>query len=903
MMPRAASGPTVALCAAAVFAATCYGQGNQMSNADRRLSRVYARHGVNLRKHLGIYPGWTARQPTVVDLDENDRRVLEEKGDAALEAHLREKGQYPFPALTVTHLKSLHRRTELVARGKAQAVIYTGGESHHAAMARKIVARIERATGLRLPVVEGDLFRERHLKKTHALILGPAHVNAAAAILTDRYFLNADAALPGPQGLLIQTVHNPSGLGHNVVHVCCGRSRSAEAVKRLIDAIQWDDGAALDRMFVVEPDPGSFPGLADKPKVLRHFARMTRHADLRKPKGRSTNIAQIIRQIARWYDSGGKKHDRYNRGPMNVLNAAAEIYGKTGDPDYLELFAGLVWEMMRYYCNSPGGASIISDMEFDLCWLMVHWDQYEEADCFSDDQRLILTNFLLASTEMCAGYKAERWPTPPGRMRHNHETFGALALLFSGRYFHDYYALPVADEWLEIAHECFRGPIENHFKFREDANLYQWLVPAHKVTYDRVVGAHRFARKGLLAKVAHNIIVTTDNFGYPCDFGDAGAPISGGQGCANLLQAAAAFYGDGQMQWVADHIRANMPHRLRADLDSGSMYLPASRRTKPTRSPTVTQLDKMPLDDHIRGEYAPQIPRTRTYDKIAFRESWSKSAQYLLLDGYSAGSHIHRDQNAVIRFNQLGRLWIVDNGYGKQSGVTRVGEAYSTRQLGPEDHNTLQFVRVRGDLALPPPLCDLRTSVDLGSVAVVQSALEGYARSDWLRTLVWVKGGFFLVVDQVNVGMRLRELKCQWNMLGRLKADGGLAVCRQEGANLFLHSDPAVPVETATYTNASWDPEIRPEIYPYATLPIQKLNQVVSRPKRGDAPVFVSLFYASRGERPSFQLEIARESGPALRVQVRGRRLKDVQAEWRKGRSHLVCGDGVLELVLRQPWK
>ena len=117
-------------------------------------------------------------------------------------------------------------------------------------------------------------------------------------------------------------------------------------------------------------------------------------------------------------------------------------------------------------------------------------------------------------------------------MRHNHETFPALTLHFAGRYFRDYYGVPQADEWLAIARECFRGPIERHFKFRENANMYQWLVPTHLLIYSRAAGRDRFVKSGNLARIAENIVITTDNFGYPCDFGDAGSPIAGGSQCS-----------------------------------------------------------------------------------------------------------------------------------------------------------------------------------------------------------------------------------------------------------------------------------------------------------------------------------------------------------------------------------
>jgi len=862
---------------------------------DHYLSQLYAQRGVNLRKHTGEYPGWTERAKTVVDLTAKERRLLDREGEAAFEKHLRAKGQYPFPALSIRRLKPLHITTQLVAQGLPSAMILVPEQSHYLDLARRLQREIEKATRCALPIESDVDFRFHDLRRRHAIVLGGAHENRAAAILTDRYYLNADKALPGPRGMLIRTVHNPANGGHNALQICCGNRRHKEALEEVMGAMRLGSGdALLGPVFVVDRDPASSPSLNKKRNVVESLAKMTARWDPSRPLPIPKRAADLVEPVAACYDGGTRRHDHYNRAAMNVFNAAADIYSRTADRDYLELYLGLVWEMMLYYCNTAGGASIICDMEFDLWPCMIHWDAYEEDHALSEEQRLILTNFLLASTEMCAGYKAERWPTPPGRMRHNHETFGALTLHFAGRYFSDYYDLPVARDWLDIARECFRGPIERHFKFRENANMYQWLAPAHLLIYSRATERRRFISSGNLAKVAQNIVITTDNFGYPCDFGDAGAPISGGGVGLTLLEAAAGIYGEAEWQWVAERTRSSLPNAVRRDLVPSLVYLPGSTRLKPSRPKSDATQQKMPLDDHIRREYAPQVPRARAYDKIAFRESWSDQAQYLLLEGYSAGSHSHRDQNAVIRFNQLGRVWIVDNGYGKRAGVKSLGKAFSTRELGPEDHNTIQLIPPGGGFVLPPPLCELELMRDLGDVAVVQSRLRDFAEGDWLRTVVWAKGRLFLIADQVNVGRKLNAVRCQWNMLGRLSCEGGLGVCEQDGVKLFLHWDPSLKIRQSTYSNASWDHELKPAVYPHAAPPVQKLNLVRRNVEAGSAVEFATLFYASKGRSPSFEL---RHEGPGA-LEIRGRRLKRLQGALCTPSLRMDCADGRIELHL-----
>jgi len=867
-----------------------------MNDSPRALSKMYASLGINLRKHNGTYRGWGWRDPVVVDLTSRDRKVLEKHGDLALDAHLRAKGQYPFPALTIRRLKALYLETDLAEGSKPKVVLCVGdGYRQTAKRLRNLVKDVSGAT---LPMVAGSDFRVSDLSKRHVIVLGAAHENAAAATLADRCVLNADARFPGPRGLLVRTVHNPFNKKHNIVHICAGKGRQTEALDRVAGVIHAENNRArMAPVFFVDPDPSFAAGLGEKRSVIKHLARLTRRMG-EKPFRLPSRAADLVKPLAAFYDSGGRKANRYNRGPMGVFNSAAKLYDATGDKDYLKLFRGLIWEMILYHADAPGGASYIADMDFELGWFIPLWDAHEEHPIFSDKERLAITNFLLAATEMCAGYKAENWPTRPNRVRHNHETFPALTLYLSGRYFNDYYNIPVAREWMRIARICFGGPMDTRFKLREDANSYQWIVPSHKVFFDRLAGKRRFITSGALKKWAHNVELTMDNFGYPSDFGDTGLPISGGLGAAGLIEAAAGAYGDRTMQWVADHTRQNYPRKGPVHVLAAPNWLPANRRVVKTRKPKTPQLDRMPLDDPIRREHAPHIFKREAFDKIAFRENWGRNAQYLLLDGYSAGSHIHRDQNAIIRFNQLGRIWIVDNGYGKKPGVTNAIRGFSTRELGPEDHNTLIFVRKGGETALPPPLCSLKTFDDLGSAAVVQSALEGYDAADWLRTIVWMKGMFFLVVDQVSLGKRLETLKCQWNMLGDLSVRDGTAVLAQKGVRGFLHWDSDATAAWSSYVNASWEAELVTEVYPYARLPVKKLNQIVAAPKNGSAPVFSTLFYAGRGQRPAFALR--RENAGTFVVS--GRRLRKAALSRKTNRFALECAHGTLTIRLPQPW-
>jgi len=830
-----------------------------MSFSVRQLAPLYEQHGIGLRKNVGQFPGWTKRAKTVVDLDEDERELLEREGEPGLREFLRERSMFAFPALDIYGLKPLHLRTCLGARDKLTARIYAP-ESGHLRRAAEALRESIAQQGCQPPeLCSADEFTMQHLSEAHAIVLGGAHESRAAAELCDRYYCDADLRFPGPGGWLVRTVHNPANLGHNVLHVC-GANEALDAARGVLeDAMMVSAGGQVEvgQLAEIHPGPNLLEKLGDfddwRPR-LAALAGQRRDYEVR--------TLESDERFAQWlaaaYDSGGPKKDLYNRGPMQVGSMSARLYMLTGDRRFLWLYKEMLWRLIEYCCNLPGGASYISDYDFGVYSQVIYWDLLEEDPIFSDAERLIITNFLLASVRMCDGYGRTNWPIEPGQHRHNHETFGALTMHFGGRYFAEYYDLPEAQSYLDAAQLTFTGPIGTSFKHLEDANLYQWIVPAHKVMYDIANGNNGYVDNGCLARVVENIIITTDNLGYPCDFGDAGRPISGGTLPGALLEVAAGRYQDQGVQGHADRILESIPGSTSVPLPGSVCEFFGPKRIEGRTPQAQIALAKMPLDDHVRADHSPSMPRHYVYDKIALRDGDTPSGQYLLLDGYSAGSHCHYDQNAVIRFTQGERIWIVDNGYGKPTGVKRAGVAFSQREIGPQDHNTLLVYTSGSELAEPPPFCALLTELQRGPLSLVQSCLLGYGGTDWLRNVVMLRGKFFLVIDQVSVQEQVHELRCQFNMLGEVDLSDGLLVCDQTGARMFMHFEPGADTELGSYGNQSWTHELEAGHYQFAELPVKKLDRI-QRPQPGAITQFATLFYAGQLEQPLFETQVLAE--------------------------------------------
>lgn len=820
------------------------------------LEPLYREHGLQLRKHTGQFPTWTARVPTVVDLDDDERRILEQQGEAALDEHLRERGMFAFPAVDIRSLKPLHLETTLSTDGVPRTRIFVAPDGHLSDCAGAVCEMIRTLGGAAPTVYPGTEFDLLELAGSHVMVLGGAHENPAAALLCDRGWLDADRRFPGAGGWLLRTVHNPAGLGHNVIHLC-GDHRSCEDGLDALRERLYTRGASIVLDGVCEVHPGEqaqawLGGWEDWKRRLAAIAFWGRAHEHREIE----DVEEFARWVATCLDCGGPEHDLYNRGPVRAGSLAARLYHLTGDRRFLQLFRHLLLAEMDYYCNFPGGASYTGDFDFAIYDEVLAWELLEEEDVFSDEERLIVTNFLLAMLHMTRGYQRERWPIEEGRLRHNHETFPALGLFMAGRYFADYYDLDEAEDWLELADATFSGPIERCVKHREDANGYQWLVPQHKLLYDALNGEEDYRDNSIFEGLVHGLIATTDNLGHPAGFGDVGRPISGGARHAALLETIAGRVADPGAQWWAEKLWSAVPDTGIGWSTGLLLQVPGSARVEPREPEPPPTVDVLPLDPHFPEMAAPEMPRAYVCDKIALRDGHHPAGQYLLLDCYSVGSHFHYDQNAIISYTAAERLWLVDNGYGKPSGENGAQTAYSGRELGPQDHNTLLVVGEDGELALPPPFCALLTAETDGPLSLVQSALVGYGGVDWLRSIVWLADCCALVIDRVTVPEDVAEVRCQLNMLGEVELEDGLLRCEQDGRWLTLQFDPSAPVEMGSYTNADWEREFEAGVYPWAEPPIHKFDRV-RQPAPGESVSFVTLIHAdaSPGRGPELVID------------------------------------------------
>ncbi|MGD9498446.1 MAG: FG-GAP-like repeat-containing protein, partial [Armatimonadota bacterium] len=157
-------------------------------------------------------------------------------------------------------------------------------------------------------------------------------------------------------------------------------------------------------------------------------------------------------------------------------------------------------------------------------------------------------------------------------------------------------------------------------------------------------------------------------------------------------------------------------------------------------------------------EPEPNLPLERCFDKLSFRASFDPEDEYLLIDGIGMGSHGHFDTNGITEMTAHDRVWLVDMSYAEGPNM--------------RDHNTVTVLR-DGMGGAAPPLAALDAAADLSSFGLTQTSVPAYNGLDWCRHVLWRKGEYFFVVDELQaLADGQYNTRCYWRTLGEPELDG-----------------------------------------------------------------------------------------------------------------------------------
>ncbi|MEW6354704.1 MAG: VCBS repeat-containing protein [Planctomycetota bacterium] len=617
----------------------------------------------------------------------------------------------------ITTLKPLHRETPVVLDGKAQAVILVPNTDVGRQAGRIIAERVRAVSSVDLPVTSDPA--QADLKTLNVIALGNLLDNPVIERLYWNRYSFADKLYPGPAKFTLRSVCNPYPYASG---------KNAFLVEASDDEGMLAGAEELARRIAAGKD-------VVLPWTLYHSAYTPptpeKRAELRKDLKLSTEF----------------------RG----FHAAVQRYLRTPDPTQLDMAKLALDAMCRTYEEDPKHHLTWPD-ETTSEWIMPSWDAVEESDEFSDAERLRYTNLLLlqlrSQPQHIFEYKKLEEATS---ITWNHITFPLMGLYFSARYFRAYYPDVDRDEialYFKKIETCFKGQ-ETCWKAREDSAGYVDITPRHMMMWSLAENRRTWFEKGFPLRLAQHLMACGDPMGYTAGHGDH--PIA--RSPSDEREALPlCFYlsRDARLLW-----RLNQ-------LYDGAWPNPYWQDVAPTPPTEMVGLYIDPMHPEyyrwsdnlsVYGTAAAphNVPLEKSFDKLTMRNGLTPESQYLVLDGFGRGFHLHYDTNMIIKYTYANEVLLMDHDYLVRNTT---------------EHNGLSVVRNGRAEALIPTLAALEAMANLPGCLMARTSVRDYNGIDWHRTILMVKGGPVAVLDEAAAKQPGNyTLWCVWKTLDEDKEE------------------------------------------------------------------------------------------------------------------------------------
>ena len=622
----------------------------------------------------------------------------------------------------IAMLKQMIFDTPIVIQDRARAVIVA--PAAHRRLGRAIRESVKAAAGVSLRILSDTEVSASDWEKQSVITLGNLMDNRFAETLYRMYYIHSDARYPGKGGCVVRTVHNPWGTGANVVFLGGSNAEGvAAAVDEFLKIIEPSGDIVLPPLLKVDLGGGLTDLSLARPPDLEAIGR-----ELKRDSNR--NLTRKVGEYGFNYAMGG--HAEWALAMRNAL---------------LE-------HRTRPYMGWD-------DTHMELWYALIGFDLAEESPALSNDDRLALTRYLLEVLRGPEGVYQQTFQSAlkhPQTVRHNHAMLPALDAYFGGHYFKKYYGLVEADAWIRDAAELFKGQ-ESAFKTECDATAYESTASLPlAVLYALAEPEYRFLSNGCAAQAMDRFIGCMDNRFDLSGNGDVYSAFP-----MPLLLMTNWYYRDGRYQWVIDRRRERHGGR-----DFGkSMRYHIDGQVQPVAPDDMVGVRSFAVDPEFyrRWDGPKHIPPHRRFDKITFRAGFHPQRQYFLLDGLGTGSHGHDDVNAIVRFTDLDRVFLVDDSYSEGPGQ--------------KDHNAVTVIRngIRGEI---PKAAEVRHIADLAQTGFSRTVAHEHAGTDWVRSVVWAKDAYFVVIDElVAQTPGDYRMTCYWRTLGEASQEASVFRTRQ----------------------------------------------------------------------------------------------------------------------------
>lgn len=594
----------------------------------------------------------------------------------------------------IASLRPLKLQTSITTNSQPQAAIACPADPAWKQVGMDLQTAIQRKTGATL-MLHTDLKPLLNSDQT-IIALGNLNNNFIVERLYFNRYTRADSLWPDNGQYALRTVHQPFNFRDiNVLTLECSDVEGArKAVADLLQRLPDGPNCTLDKplLFVSSAkvmSPEAAQKVIDAPMDIFLWQR-------------------FWQSVEAWRDSGDPAH----------AARAKKLYLAARDR---------LLKDAHYHINWPEETT--SNMIGPM------WDVFEEAPVWTDEERLEATNVFMATLANMRS-NVYNWGTfaDNDTLVWNHQTFPLLGVYWLARYYDRYYPdqTTLFADCLRQVDGAFRGAVKS-WKPQCDADGYLTLTPRHTIDYTLSRNDYTYFETGQVRQLAEYLTGVSDNEGTIPGFGDSG--YSKGPGYElSALPIAYWYYKDPRYLW-----------RLQ-QLYDGKWANPYATDIEPKPWTEMAGLSVWRLPaEYIRwttlqpsyGNVMEPItyPADLVYDKITFRENLDRDCQFLLLDGWGRGKHMHYDTNAIIKYHDDGQDWLIDGDYLVRNTT---------------DHTMISVIRDGRANKLVPPAARLDAHADLDTCAFTRTTVEDHNGADWSRNILWLKGLGFVLLDELK---------------------------------------------------------------------------------------------------------------------------------------------------------
>ncbi|MEN6642761.1 MAG: carbohydrate binding domain-containing protein [Armatimonadia bacterium] len=590
--------------------------------------------------------------------------------------------------------RPLKLQTPIADNSQPQAVIACPADPAWKQVAMDLQTAIQRKTGATL-MLHTDLKPLLNSDQT-IIALGNLNNNFVIERLYFNFYTRADSLWPGKGQYALRTVHQPFNFKDiNVLTLECSDLEGAkQAVADLLQRLPDGPDCALDKplLFVSNKQPMSAEAAKNVVEAPMDIFLWQR----------------FWQSVEAWRDSGDPAHAA--RAKKLYLAARDRLLK---DP--------------AYHINWPE--------ETTASQIGAMWDVFEEAPVWTDAERLEATNvFMVTLANMRSN--VYNWGTfaDNDTLVWNHQTFPLLGVYWLARYYDRYYPnqTTLFADCLRQVEGAFRGAVKS-WKPQCDADGYLTITPRHTIEYTLSRNDYTYFETGQVRQLAEYLTGVSDNEGTIPGFGDSG--YSKGPGYElSALPIAYWYYKDPRYLWRLQQLYdGKWANPYRTDIEpkpwnemaglSVWQFSPEYYRWATMKSSYGEQPEPIGLGYE------------ETYDKITFRENLDRDCQFMLLDGWGRGKHLHYDTNAIIKYHDDGQDWLIDGDYLVRNTT---------------DHTMISVIRDGRADKLVPPAARLDAHADLDTCAFTRTTVADYNGADWSRNILWLKGLGFVLVDELK---------------------------------------------------------------------------------------------------------------------------------------------------------